>query len=52
MFYVSGDDEARKGSGIGRGSVSMHPCGHAQGPQAEPTNAQPALGSSTSSRSW
>ncbi len=34
MFYVDGDYEARKGSGIGKGSVSLHPGGHAHGPQA------------------
>jgi homogentisate 1,2-dioxygenase len=33
MFYVGGDYEARKGSGIGQGSVSLHPAGHAHGPQ-------------------
>ena len=33
MFYVGGDYEARKGSGIGLGSVSLHPGGHAHGPQ-------------------
>ena len=33
MFYVDGDYEARKGSGIGKGSVSVHPGGHAHGPQ-------------------
>ncbi|MCW2582034.1 MAG: hmgA [Klenkia sp.] len=33
MFYVDGDYEARKGSGIGRGSVSLHPGGHSHGPQ-------------------
>lgn len=33
MFYVAGDYEARKGSGIGAGSVSVHPGGHAHGPQ-------------------
>ncbi|MBK6886067.1 MAG: homogentisate 1,2-dioxygenase [Tetrasphaera sp.] len=33
MFYVDGDYEARKGSGIGMGSVSLHPGGHAHGPQ-------------------
>ncbi|MCO7239009.1 homogentisate 1,2-dioxygenase [Aeromicrobium sp. CnD17-E] len=32
MFYVDGDYEARKGSGIGRGSVSVHPGGHSHGP--------------------
>ena len=33
MFYVDGDYEARRGSGIGRGSVSVHPGGHSHGPQ-------------------
>jgi homogentisate 1,2-dioxygenase len=33
MFYVDGDYEARKGSGIGKGSVSVHPGGHSHGPQ-------------------
>ena len=33
MFYVGGDYEARKGSGIGIGSITLHPGGHAHGPQ-------------------
>lgn len=33
MFYCGGDYEARKGSGIGQGSVSVHPGGLAHGPQ-------------------
>lgn len=33
MFYVAGDYEARKGSGIGPGSISLHPGGHPHGPQ-------------------
>ncbi len=33
MFYVGGDYEARKGSGIGVGSISLHPGGHSHGPQ-------------------
>jgi homogentisate 1,2-dioxygenase len=33
MFYVGGDYEARKGSGIGLGSISLHPGGYAHGPQ-------------------
>ena len=33
MFYVAGDYEARRGSGIGRGSISVHPGGHSHGPQ-------------------
>ncbi|MBK9475377.1 MAG: homogentisate 1,2-dioxygenase [Tetrasphaera sp.] len=42
MFYVDGDYEARKGSGIERGSVSLHPGGHAHGPQ--PGAAEASLG--------
>jgi homogentisate 1,2-dioxygenase len=33
MFYVDGDYEARRGSGIAKGSVSLHPGGHSHGPQ-------------------
>ncbi|MFO7251590.1 MAG: homogentisate 1,2-dioxygenase [Actinomycetes bacterium] len=33
MFYCGGDYEARKGSGIGQGSISLHPGGIAHGPQ-------------------
>ncbi|MEO8284501.1 MAG: homogentisate 1,2-dioxygenase domain-containing protein [Pseudarthrobacter sp.] len=33
MFYVAGDYEARKGSGINKGSISIHPGGHPHGPQ-------------------
>ena len=33
MFYCGGDYEARKGSGIGSGSISLHPGGHSHGPQ-------------------
>ncbi|MDD9350006.1 homogentisate 1,2-dioxygenase domain-containing protein, partial [Mumia sp.] len=33
MFYVAGDYEARKGTGIGVGSISLHPGGIAHGPQ-------------------
>ncbi len=42
MFYVAGDYEARKGSGIGLGSISLHPGGHAHGPQ--PGAAEASLG--------
>jgi len=42
MFYVGGDYEARKGSGIGLGSVSLHPGGHTHGPQ--PGAAEASLG--------
>jgi homogentisate 1,2-dioxygenase len=33
MFYCGGNYEARKGSGIGQGSISLHPGGHSHGPQ-------------------
>ncbi|KAA1415451.1 homogentisate 1,2-dioxygenase [Nocardioides humilatus] len=42
MFYVAGDYEARKGSGIGIGSVTLHPGGHAHGPQ--PSAIEASLG--------
>ena len=42
MFYCEGDYEARKGSGIGRGSISLHPGGHSHGPQ--PAAIEAALG--------
>jgi len=42
MFYVGGDYEARKGSGIGIGSISLHPGGHAHGPQ--PGAAEASIG--------
>ncbi|MEV4641357.1 cupin domain-containing protein [Actinoplanes sp. NPDC049548] len=42
MFYVGGDYEARKGSGINVGSVSLHPGGHSHGPQ--PSAVEASLG--------
>ena len=42
MFYVDGDYEARKGSGIARGSVTVHPGGHSHGPQ--PSAIEASLG--------
>ena len=39
MFYVGGDYEARKGSGIAIGSVSVHPGGYAHGPQPSAVEA-------------
>jgi homogentisate 1,2-dioxygenase len=42
MFYVGGDYQARKGSGIGIGSISVHPGGYAHGPQPQAVEA--ALG--------
>jgi homogentisate 1,2-dioxygenase len=42
MFYVGGDYEARKGSGIDLGSISLHPGGYAHGPQ--PAAIEASLG--------
>ncbi|MFI5497196.1 homogentisate 1,2-dioxygenase [Actinoplanes sp. NPDC051859] len=42
MFYVGGDYEARKGSGINVGSISLHPGGHSHGPQ--PSAIEGSLG--------
>ncbi|KHL18660.1 homogentisate 1,2-dioxygenase [Mumia flava] len=39
MFYVAGDYEARKGSGIGLGSITLHPGGYAHGPQPDAIEA-------------
>jgi homogentisate 1,2-dioxygenase len=33
MFYVGGDYTARKGSGVGIGSITLHPSGFTHGPQ-------------------
>jgi homogentisate 1,2-dioxygenase len=33
MFYTGGNYEARRGSGIGQGSISVHPAGFTHGPQ-------------------
>ncbi len=33
IFYVGGSYEARRGSGIGPGSISLHPSGFTHGPQ-------------------
>ncbi len=33
MYYVGGDYSARKGSGVGVGSISLHPSGFTHGPQ-------------------
>jgi homogentisate 1,2-dioxygenase len=45
MFYVDGDYEARKGSGIGKGSVSVHPGGHSHGPA--PAAIEASLGAAS-----
>ena len=52
MFYVGGDYEARKGSGIGKGSISLHPGGHTHGPQPGAVERRSAPSTSTSSPSW
>ena len=33
LFYVGGDFMSRRGAGIEQGSISLHPGGHAHGPQ-------------------
>ena len=33
LFYASGDFMSRAGSGIGAGSISLHPAGFVHGPQ-------------------
>ena len=33
LFYTGGNYEARRGSGIGQGSISLHPSGLTHGPQ-------------------
>ncbi|HEV7653987.1 MAG TPA: homogentisate 1,2-dioxygenase [Mycobacteriales bacterium] len=42
LFYAAGDYEARRGSGIGQGSISLHPSGFTHGPQ--PGAVERALG--------
>jgi homogentisate 1,2-dioxygenase len=42
LFYTGGNYEARKGSGIGQGSISLHPSGFTHGPQ--PGAAERSIG--------
>ena len=42
LFYVDGDFMSRKGSGIGQGSLSLHPHGFTHGPQ--PGSVEASLG--------
>lgn len=42
LFYVGGDFMSRKGSGIGLGSMSLHPSGFVHGPQ--PGSVEAGLG--------
>jgi len=45
MFYCGGSYEARRGSGIGQGSISLHPSGFTHGPQ--PGAAERSIGAET-----
>jgi homogentisate 1,2-dioxygenase len=42
LFYVAGDFMSRRGSGIGVGSISLHPAGFVHGPQ--PGSVEAAFG--------
>ena len=42
LFYTGGSYEARRGSGVGQGSISLHPSGLTHGPQ--PGAAERSLG--------
>ena len=42
MFYTGGNYEARRGSGIEQGSISLHPAGFTHGPQ--PGSVERSLG--------
>jgi homogentisate 1,2-dioxygenase len=42
LYYCAGDFTSRKGSGIGPGSISLHPAGFIHGPQ--PGSVEAALG--------
>ena len=42
LFYVDGDFMSRKGSGIGAGSISLHPAGFVHGPQ--PGSVEASIG--------
>ena len=42
LFYVDGDFMSRKGSGVGVGSISLHPAGFVHGPQ--PGSVEASIG--------
>ena len=42
LFYVDGNFMSRKGSGIEKGSISLHPAGHTHGPQ--PGSVEASIG--------
>lgn len=43
LFYAEGDFMSRSGSGIGRGSISLHPAGFTHGPQPGSSEAADAV---------
>ncbi len=43
LFYAEGDFMSRSGSGIGRGSISLHPAGFTHGPQPGSADAADAV---------
>lgn len=43
LFYAEGDFMSRSGSGIGRGSISLHPAGFTHGPQPGSSDAADAV---------
>lgn len=43
LFYAEGDFMSRSGSGIGRGSISLHPAGFVHGPQPGSADAADAV---------
>lgn len=45
LYYCAGDFTSRKGSGIGAGSISLHPAGFTHGPQ--PGSVEASLGQET-----
>ena len=50
LFYVDGDFMSREGSGIGAGSITLHPAGFVHGPQ--PGSVEAAIGRYGAPRSW
>ena len=52
LFYTGGNYEARRGSGIEQGSISLHPSGFTHGPSPAPPSGRSASTTSTSWRSW
>jgi homogentisate 1,2-dioxygenase len=42
IFYAEGNFFSRKGSGVARGAISLHPAGHIHGPQPAAWESGPA----------